>query len=86
MGVYSSENRRSRLYAQSLIKPKVLAEEGGLIFARLRYNYVAAFIYSPICNGNQHHFLRHSRRDALYTGLLCVHINFVCMFMPRAVE
>ncbi len=37
-GVYSSKNRRSRLYAQSPIKPKVLAEKGGLIFARVRYN------------------------------------------------
>ncbi len=33
----SSENRRSQLYAQSPIKPEVLAEKGGLIFARVRY-------------------------------------------------
>ncbi len=52
VGVYSSENRRSRLYAQSPIKPKVLAEEGGLIFARLRY-----------CSGVCDHRIQHIHPD-----------------------
>ncbi len=37
------KTRRSRLYAQSPIKPEVLVEKGGLIFARVRY------MYSVVC-------------------------------------
>ncbi len=44
VGVYSSENLPFAIIAQSSIMPKVLAEKGGLIFARVRYMYFYMYV------------------------------------------
>ena len=63
---------RSRLNAQSPNKPRLLAEKGGLIFARVWYTFHAVLIHSRQCQDNYNS----SNTSEIYTYVHAKYYNY----------